>query len=994
MENKTAVIINDSEYTYVQLYSAVQDISKIVGEAEKYIIDIKDTFTYLSAVLYAVYTGKEAVIFDNCWPESYKKKLLTKFDDKICILTDNKCGKNKKYIFNGDRNASSYPKFKYKKESLISFPIYYFGERQFHEVSAEIITDRCQFIKNILKIELGRVRVLYADFKNLMFIVGVLLANGTVIISDNLEDDNNAYDCVFTELCKLDELYESVKSGGLCTRNIITYGDSLVKTSETKRKLKEIGVRNYNFYDMPYYRFITSVCDDNSFLFHKGKTIKGVSACILNDGGGYEANGISGYVSVSENNNTVCTEKVMSADNGQKMYLSGYRGKIRNDGYIYFDNTEKESICIDGFRLSEKEFEKSVIDSGIISEYEIRFTTDKPELYYVLKQKYSGYSSEWLTEYISSELPEQYKNVILTKCASLSNKKCVSGNIIYDLKKTAHNNGFDILAETDTSQQCSVEVFIHKDSESFHKLIKKYLEEHILLLNTVKIYECKIINNGLEDIRNASIPFIIKVAEDLLLSDTEKSVLKIYKDILGKENICMNDSFFECGGDSVKFIKLCTNLSRIAGYEVSMMSIMKEPTPENCVNILKRGCDTEEIFDIVDPSRLISDSKIADKVYSCSEESSKNGAVLLTGCTGFIGSFILKSLLETDVSKIYCLVRADSEETGLRRLYDNMKQYCIEDFYDESRIKIVPGNLERHLFGLTEERFNELSEEISVIYHNGAKVDFLYTYNLLKTVNVDGTFEMLKFAVNKRNKVLNYISSAAVLSAIKGIADEYTDISSMPPELSGYNQSKWVSDVMITRAIERNIKCNIFRLGTACGASESGCCQIKDFAWLVIKMCINVGYYTDFNIDINLIPVDKMAEYITVLGNNNNSSSGIVYHIFNNKSISISNLFQWITEYGYHIEKVPFDIWCIQIENYLASENADEEMKTFYSIIHRSSEMAEELSDDEETEKVIMKSENTVEKLRKFGIEMCSVNKAQFFNNIHYFIKTGFLKDI
>lgn len=54
----------------------------------------------------------------------------------------------------------------------------------------------------------------------------------------------------------------------------------------------------------------------------------------------------------------------------------------------------------------------------------------------------------------------------------------------------------------------------------------------------------------------------------------EKMLFKIFKDILNCENISIDDSFFNLGGDSIKAIRIISRL-RTMGYEVSMASIMK-----------------------------------------------------------------------------------------------------------------------------------------------------------------------------------------------------------------------------------------------------------------------------------------------------------------------------------------------------------------------------------------------------------------------------------
>ena len=73
--------------------------------------------------------------------------------------------------------------------------------------------------------------------------------------------------------------------------------------------------------------------------------------------------------------------------------------------------------------------------------------------------------------------------------------------------------------------------------------------------------------------------------------------------------------------------------------------------------------------------------------------------LFLTGSTGFLGAFLIRSLLEQfaglvgqDIT-IYCYVRAKDEATGLKRIVDNMKRYrCWNDKYAQ-RIQAVTGSL-------------------------------------------------------------------------------------------------------------------------------------------------------------------------------------------------------------------------------------------------------------------------------------------------------------
>ncbi len=85
--------------------------------------------------------------------------------------------------------------------------------------------------------------------------------------------------------------------------------------------------------------------------------------------------------------------------------------------------------------------------------------------------------------------------------------------------------------------------------------------------------------------------------------------------------------------------------------------------------------------------------------------------VLLTGGTGFIGPFLVKSLLDQTSAKIYVLVRASDEHQGRQRLRAAMESMgpptagLMQMF--EARVVPVCGDLGQPKLGLTQQTFNE-----------------------------------------------------------------------------------------------------------------------------------------------------------------------------------------------------------------------------------------------------------------------------------------------
>src|SRR5216684_4357408 len=131
-------------------------------------------------------------------------------------------------------------------------------------------------------------------------------------------------------------------------------------------------------------------------------------------------------------------------------------------------------------------------------------------------------------------------------------------------------------------------------------------------------------------------------------------------------------------------------------------------------------------------------------------------SIFLTGATGFLGAFLLKSILDRTEANIYCLIRCSDTEQGRNRIYKNLETYLPEDGWHSARIIPVPGDLSRPLFGLSPRQFETLAATVDCVYHNAATVNGLHTYTQLKPTNVFGTQEAIRLASLVKLKPLHY----------------------------------------------------------------------------------------------------------------------------------------------------------------------------------------------------------------------------------------------
>ena len=79
-----------------------------------------------------------------------------------------------------------------------------------------------------------------------------------------------------------------------------------------------------------------------------------------------------------------------------------------------------------------------------------------------------------------------------------------------------------------------------------------------------------------------------------------------------------------------------------------------------------------------------------------------------------------------------------------------------------SRVIPVAGDLRQPCFGLAVPQYDDLARQIDAIYHVGADVNFVRSYESVKPSTVAGTTEVLRLAGHGRAKPLHHVSSLAV----------------------------------------------------------------------------------------------------------------------------------------------------------------------------------------------------------------------------------------
>jgi thioester reductase-like protein len=213
------------------------------------------------------------------------------------------------------------------------------------------------------------------------------------------------------------------------------------------------------------------------------------------------------------------------------------------------------------------------------------------------------------------------------------------------------------------------------------------------------------------------------------------------------------------------------------------------------------------------------------------------------------------------------MVRADDVKHGKDRLIAGMRRalLCTPALQDEfaERIRIVCGDLTRERCGLEPRQWNALAGQIQAIMHNGARVNYVLSYDALRAENVGGTRELLNLAFAETRKAFHFISSTFMFGwSLKRILWETDQNAEMERLDFVYAQSKWVAEQLVLRAGQLGLPVRIYRPSLI--SASSGCVGSKDdIAVRLLAFMIRYGLAPESLNQLSFLPADTAAENIT-----------------------------------------------------------------------------------------------------------------------------------
>ena len=308
--------------------------------------------------------------------------------------------------------------------------------------------------------------------------------------------------------------------------------------------------------------------------------------------------------------------------------------------------------------------------------------------------------------------------------------------------------------------------------------------------------------------------------------------------------------------------------------------------------------------------------------------------VVVTGTTGFLGYYLLHSLLvDPKIGTITCLNRSSQAEEKFYAYHipRQNSETGTDDATGFSKLRFLQAKFSANKFGLADSDAKRLRDEADVVIHNAWQVDFNLSLHSFETDHISGVRNLIDWSLSSRRNIrIYFLSSIAVLGDWAGEPrDESINEEILPALNLGYAQSKYVSELMLAMAAEKTgLQVSILRAGQICGPLNVPGPIWNQTDWFpsLVKtsreLCCWPDSFGDLE-DVNWICADLLADAIlNIIHSNTMSPAAGVFHLSNPKAVPWVDLLPVMEKHAGGAAIVPYADWVKKLKAVSLSREA------------------------------------------------------------------------
>ncbi len=453
---------------------------------------------------------------------------------------------------------------------------------------------------------------------------------------------------------------------------------------------------------------------------------------------------------------------------------------------------------------------------------------------------------------------------------------------------------------------------VDKDDLLAH--MAKYLTPYMVPKVVMQLDKFPLTPNGKID--KKSLPEIeVKVEQKEIKAasnELEEKLLGLFKKALGKENVGVDDDFFELGGTSLSVSKVAM-LALNMGLPIAYGDVFEYSTVlelEAHINSLNK-----------DNSPVVEEKKqqaeITSLAHNVVEEVNdvkidfETKRVLLTGSTGFLGIHILKELLDQKV-EVIALIRGGKLDPK-QRLLGLLTYYFDSPLIDEvdKYVTIVDGDV------TDETLYDKLKDhDFNLIINSAAIVKHFANDDIIETVNVGGLKNLIEIAKKKSSRLIQ-ISTLSV--AGENIDNRFPASFRMKEDMLDFGQdvsnkyvhSKFDAEKALLEAVKNDgLDGKVIRVGNLMSRQSDGEFQANSITNGFMRDL--KGYVTlhkfpvnSMDVEVDFSPIDEVAKTILLLAKTPRKFT--VFHSANSHMVQMGDIVYVLNELGFDIEVVSDD---------------------------------------------------------------------------------------